>query len=141
MSEKKKMMDQRLYEQVWNQGNLDVIDELTANDFISHLSPDDEFTGPEGMKQFVSTMREAFPDVEFTIEDQITEGDRVVTRWTASATHRGEYNGLLPTGKQVEVPGITIMRVADDKFVEGWTNWGVYSLLEQLGVIPAAERA
>lgn len=139
MSEQKKLMDRHFYEQAWNQGNLDVIDELTASDFVGHATPAGEIAGPDGVKQYIATMREAFPDVEFTIEDQIAEGDRVVTRWTASGTHQGEFAGIPPTGKQAEVSGIAITRVAGGKFVEGWTNWGVYGLLQQLGAIPAAE--
>ncbi len=93
------------------------------------------------MKQFVSGMRSAFLDLHFTIEDQIAEGDKVVTRWKASGTHRGEFQGVPPTGKQATVPGITIDRIAHGKLVEGWTNWDALGLMQRLGVVLEPEMA
>jgi steroid delta-isomerase-like uncharacterized protein len=101
MSQQNKALVRRAVEEVWNRGNFAIVGELVASDLLIHSStPGDDIQGPEGVKQFYTTLRAAFPDIHFTIEDQIAEGDRVVTRWTARATHKGEYQGVPPTGKQ-----------------------------------------
>lgn len=136
MSEQNKMLIRRAIEEVWNQGNFAVVDELVADDYLGHSSiPAEETHGREGYKQFYTTLRQAFPDLWFTIEDQISEGDRVVSRWTAHGTHKGELQGLPPTGKQAAITGITIERVANGKVVECWTNADDLGLMRQLGVI------
>ena len=136
MSAQLKQLDRRFYEEAWNRGNLDIVDEMVAGDFAGHSLPDADISGPEEMKQYIAGMREAFPDVKFTVEDQIAEGDMVVTRWTARATHRHAFQGIPPTGKRAEVSGISISRVATGKYVEGWTNWDALGLLQQLGAVP-----
>ena len=82
-----------------------------------------------------------FPDGRLTIEDQVAEGDVVVTRWGGRATHTGEFMGIAPTGKQVAVEGIVINRLADGKFVEAWQQFDRLLMLQQLGVAPMPERA
>ena len=136
MSEQNKALMRRGIEEVWNGGNFDVVDELIAGDYVGHQPPIENH-GPAGVKRYFAMLREAFPDIHFTIEDQIAEGDRVVTRWAARATHLGVYQGIPPTGKPGTVTGITINRVADGKVVEGWTNLDSLGMLQQLGVIPA----
>jgi steroid delta-isomerase-like uncharacterized protein len=135
MSEQNKMMVSRGIEEVWNRGNFAVADELLAGDFAGHSSMA-ETRGPEEAKQFFASLRAAFPDLHFTIEDQIAEGDKVVTRWSAHATHTGEFQGIPATGRQGHVTGITINRLANGKVVEGWTNLDELGLMQQLGVIP-----
>jgi steroid delta-isomerase-like uncharacterized protein len=90
---------------------------------------------------YVAALRDAFPDVHITIEDQVAEGDRVVTRWTARGTHTGAFQGIPPTGKRGSMTGIDINRFADGKVVECWTNADDLGLLQQLGVIPTPEIA
>ena len=141
MSEMNKRIDRRFYEEVWNGGNYDLVDEVTASDYVGHELPDEVIVGREGVKRNIATVREAFPNLHFTIEDQIAEGDRVVTRWTARGTQEGSFEGIPPTGKQAIVKGVTISRVADSKFVEGWTSFDRLSLLQQLGAVPAPESA
>lgn len=136
MSEHNKAIMRRGIEEVWNKGNFDVIDELIASDFVGHQPPDENH-GPEGVKRFFRLMRSAFPDIHFKIEDQIAEGDKVVTRWTASATHQGEFQGVPATGRPGVVTGMTINRFADGKVVEGWTNLDGLGLMRQLGAIPS----
>ena len=85
--------------------------------------------------------RSAFPDIQFTIEDLIAEGDKIVTRYTARGTHRGDLQGIPPTGRQVTVTGIIISRFANGKFVEGWLDFDALGMLQQLGVIPAPGQA
>ncbi|HUG16887.1 MAG TPA: ester cyclase [Thermomicrobiales bacterium] len=138
MSEQNKVLERRLIEQVWNEGNLSVADEVVARDYTGRQSRG-ETRGPDGFKQYFAMLRGAFPDIHFTIEDQIAEGDRVVTRWTAHATHQGPFQGIPPTGNPGVVTGITINRIANGKLVEGWTNLDELGLLQQLGVIPAPE--
>jgi len=140
MSEQNKMQARRLFEEVWSQGNVVVLEELVTNDYVGH-SPPHEIHGPEGAKQFISVFRNAFPDIHFTVEDQIAEGDKAVIRWTARGTHKGEFQGIPPTGKQVVVTGIGIFRVANGKLVEGWTNADLLGILQQLGAIPAPKQS
>ncbi len=135
-TEENKALSRRLIEEVWNQGNLAVIDELTAPNYVDH-DPTGPIQGPEGMKQFVSMYLTAYPDTHFTIEDQIAEGDRVVTRWTARGTHKGPLMGIPPTGKQVTVAGISIDRVVNGKLVEDWSSYDALGMMQQLGVVPA----
>lgn len=97
--------------------------------------------GREGFKQFVLMYRSAFPDMHITIEDQIAEGDKVVSRWTARGTHQGELMGIPPTGKQATVTGINIERFANGKFVEEWSNFDALGLLQQLGVVTTLGQA
>ncbi len=102
-----------------------------------HASPPgEEIHGREGIEQFYGALRAAFPDLRITIEDQVAEGDRVVTRWTARGTHTGAFQGIPPTGKQGRMTGIDIDRIADGKVVECWVNSDDLGLLQQLGVIP-----
>src|SRR5258708_38594660 len=92
--------------------------------------------GKEAFKQFLSMYLTAFPDLHFTIEDIIAEGDTVVVRFTFRGTHQGDLMGIPPTGKQVVVTGIDIICAANGKVVEEWVNRDELSLLQQLGVIP-----
>jgi steroid delta-isomerase-like uncharacterized protein len=140
MSEQNKTLVRRAVEEVYNQGKLDVIDEVVASDFVIHSSSDD-IHGPVGAKQYVAMLRAAFPDLHITIEDQFAEGDRVATRWTARATHTGAFQGMPPTNKQIRLTAIDIDRFADGKVVECWTNMDELGLLQQLGAIPAPEPA
>jgi steroid delta-isomerase-like uncharacterized protein len=136
MSEQNKMIVRRAIEEVYNQGNLDVIDELVSSDFVAHASSED-IHGATGMKQFVASLRQAFPDLLMTIQDQVAEGDKVVTRWTARGTHTGAFHGIPPTGKEGSMTGIDIDRVVAGKTVECWTSTDDLGLLQQLGVVPA----
>ncbi len=140
MSQQNTMLVRRAVEEVWNRGNYAIVEELVASDIIVHSStPGDEIHGPAGIKQFYATLHAAFPNIHFTIEDQIAEGDRVVTRWSARATHTGEYQGILPTGKQFRLTGIDIDRFANGKVVECWPIADELGLLQQLGIVPAPD--
>ena len=142
MSQHNALLVRRLIEEVWNRGDFAVVDELIAADYLGHAStPADETHGPEGYKQFYATLRGAFPDLRSTVEDQIADGDKVVTRWTCRATHAGEFRGIPPTGKEGRVTGITIDRVANGKVVECWTNADDLGLLQQLGAVPTPGRS
>jgi len=136
-TEDNKALDRRGFEEVWNKGNLAVIDELNDENVVTHNPPGPPMQGTEAFKQFVQMYRSAFPDAQMTIEDQIAEGDKVVTRWTARGTHKGELMGIPATGKQVTVTGITFSRWANGKAVESWSNFDTLGMLQQLGVVPS----
>lgn len=137
MSDHKKTLSGRRIEEVWNQGNFGILDELVASDFVIH-APQANIHGPAGAAQFFAMLRTAFPDIHLTINDQIADGDRVVTRWTAVGTRQGEFQAIAPTGKRVRMSGTDIDRFADGKVVECWTNADELGLLQQLGVLPTA---
>ena len=138
MSEENKLIARRVPEEVFGKGNLDVIDELVADDFVNHdpSIPPEVPGGPEGLKMFAQVYITAFPDLKIKVDDQVAEGDKVVSRWSASGTHEGELMGIPATGKQSEVTGITIDRIVGGKIVESWNNWDTLGLLQQLGVVP-----
>jgi len=140
VSEQNKVVVRRVIEEVYNQGDLAAIEEYVASDFVIH-SPSEEIHGPDGVKQYVAALRDSFPDLHLTIEDQIAEGDRVATRWTARGTHTGAFQGIPPTGKRGSMTGIAIDRFANGKVVECWVNGDDLGLLQQLGVIPTPEMA
>ena len=135
-AEVNKALARRVLEEMFNKGNLDVADELLAPDYVDHdpAMPED-IHGPEGFKQYVSGYRSAFSDLHLEIEDQIAEGDKVVTRWTGTGTHDGELSGIVPTGKQLTLPGMEIVRISGGKLVEGWEGYDTMNMLRQLGVM------
>jgi steroid delta-isomerase-like uncharacterized protein len=139
MSEQNKALSRRFMDEVWNKGNLAVIDELVAPGatFYDPSVPGGKFSGPAGMKQFVQIYRGAFPDLRLTVNDQIAEGDQVSTRWTATGTHKGELMGIAPTNKVGTITGVDIERYQNGKVVEGWANYDMLGLLQQLGVVPS----
>jgi steroid delta-isomerase-like uncharacterized protein len=139
MSEQNKDLARRGIEEVWNQNKLAAIDELVASNATYHDPnvPGGKFTGPEGLKQFVQIYRTAFPDVRIRIEDQVAEGDKVVTRWTATGTHKGDLMGIKPTNKQATVTGVDIERFQNGKVVESWSSYDMFGMMQQLGVVPS----
>jgi steroid delta-isomerase-like uncharacterized protein len=123
--------------QVWNKGNLSVAEEVIAPNCAHHdPSTPNLGRGPEGEKKAATLYRTAFPDLQFTIEDIIAEGETVVTRYSARGTHKGDLSGIAPTGKKVTVSGVTIARFANGKLVESWANWDALGLMQQLAVVP-----
>jgi predicted ester cyclase len=131
MSERNKAHMRRVVEEIYNQGNLAAVDELAASGLVIHAASQ-EIHGREGARQYVSALRAGFPDIRFTVEDQIAEGDLVVTRWTARGTHKGEFQGVAPTGREVRVVGIDIDRIVDGKTVECWAQVDELGMLRQL---------
>ncbi|MPZ87206.1 MAG: ester cyclase [Nitriliruptorales bacterium] len=132
MAEQIKTLVRRLVEEVWNRGDYAVVDELVGDDYLGHPS---EVRGTEGYKQFFMALRGAFPDIEFTIQDQIAEGDKVVVRWTARGTHDGDYFGIPPTGRAGVITGVEVLKFADGKATTCWGEVDQLGLLQQLGVI------
>jgi steroid delta-isomerase-like uncharacterized protein len=135
-TEENKAIARRIFEEVGSQGNFAVIDEAISPNFVYRTSAFPEFHGPGGFKEFFTAHRKTFPDIRYTVEDVVAEGDKVVARWTASGTQKGDMMGIPPTGKQATVTGITIFRFANSKIAEGLTTWDALGALQQLGVIP-----
>lgn len=139
-AEENKAINRRVIEEAWNRGNLDVIDQ--------HMHPaytrKENTTTVQGLqetKQLMTNYRQAFPDVHITIEEEIAEGDKIATRYTASATHTGTFMGIAPTGKHVTINGMGFRRIVDGKIVESWHIFDRLSLLQQLGVNPLPGQA
>lgn len=136
MSERNKAQVRRVIEEIYNRGDLSVVDQVAASNLVIHASSQ-EIRGHEGAKQYVTVLRAGFPDLHLTVEDQIAEGDMVVTRWTARGTHTGKFQGIPPTGREVRVSGADIDRIIDGKTVECWVHMDQLGLLQQLGAIAA----
>ena len=130
-----KLLAERVWEEVWHQGDLSRIDDLFTPDFVRH-DPGRELHGAEQNRQFINGLRAAFPDLRFTTVDLIAEGDRVAVRYHFQATHLGEFQGMPPTRKRVTYTGILIYRCAEGKIAEQWTEFDLLGFLRQLGVVP-----
>ncbi len=140
-TEENKAISRRILDELWNKGNLDIIDELFASDYVNHNAPPGLTPDREGFRQFVTMYRSAFPDVQMTIVDQIAEGDKVADRFIAQGPHTGELMGIPPTGKRSTVTGIIIGRYAGGKTVEVWSEFDQLGMLQQLGVVPTPGQA
>ena len=137
VTEQNKELLRKAVDEIWNKGKFQLLDDFITGDFVVHFSrPGEELQGTKNVKQFYTNLREAFPDIHFTIVDQVAEGDKVVTHWTASGTHKGEFKGIPATGKKVIFSAMDIDRVINGKVKECWTNVDELSLMKQLGVIP-----
>lgn len=136
MSEQNKNVVRRLFEEVWNKGNASVADELFSSNYNHHdSSTPDVGRGPDSEKKRVALYRTAFPDIRLTIEDMLAEGETVMARWSCRGTHKGDLNGIAPTGKQFQITGVSIARFTNGKMFEGYVNWDALGLMQQLGVV------
>ena len=141
MSEQNKAVVRRTFEELWNKGNLSIADELFAPNYDHHdPSTPDVGRGPESEKKRATLYRNAFPDLRLTVEGLTAEGETVVARWSCHGTHKGELNGIPPTGKQFTISGVTIAHFENGKMVEGWVNWDALGLMQQLGLVPEIEK-
>jgi steroid delta-isomerase-like uncharacterized protein len=132
----------RLMDEGFNQGKLEVLEEILTPDYHNHdPRMPQPITNREGMKGFVSYLRHALPDVHFTVDDTVAEGDRVAYRWTATGTQQGEFFGAPPTGRPINVGGIIIARVDGEQIAEEWPVWDALGMLQQLGLVPQPEAA
>ena len=138
MSTEQQHVNDRIIKEVWNQGNLELLDELCDPNYILH----DGITiihGIEGFKHYIERDRTAFPDVHFTIEDQVVEGDKVVTRFICRGSHEGYLMSIAPTGKRMTVSGMILNRFVNDRLAESWINFDTFGMMRQLGVISLVE--
>jgi steroid delta-isomerase-like uncharacterized protein len=138
ISEQNKALIRRWFEEVWNKGRADAIAELFADDGVAHGLSDDAanpLRGPAGFLPFHAQFREAFPNIEIVVEDQIAEGDMVATRCSVRGKHTGHSLGFAATQAPVEFTGVTITRIKDGKIVEAWNNFDFMKMYKQLGAI------
>ncbi|MGF1472298.1 MAG: ester cyclase [Rubrobacteraceae bacterium] len=126
----------RVFDELLNGGNADVAEELISPDYVEHSPLSDQATGVDGLKERVSMLRSAFPDFHYDLEDLISGEDKAVSRWTMHGTHEGEFMGLEPTGRRIEVSGIDIYRISGGKVAEHWHEMDTLRMMQQLGAIP-----
>lgn len=136
MSEENKALIRRWFEEVWNKGREDAIDEMFAADGIAHGLTDESgeaMRGPIDYKPFFRSFRTAFPDIEVIVEDTVSEGDKVAARCRVRGKHQSDTLGFAATQQPMDITGITIVRVRDGKIVEAWNNFDFMSMFRQLG--------
>jgi len=140
MSDANKALVRRWFEEVWNQGREETIDELFAAHGIGYGLGDTDIPthGPAEFKLFAKNLRGAIPDIHMTIEDIMAEGDKVTVRITVEGTHKGDQLGVAATGRPVRFAGVVMVRIANGQIVEGWNSWDQFGLLRQIGALPAA---
>jgi steroid delta-isomerase-like uncharacterized protein len=126
---------------VWNSADLSGLDELFAPGVVMHLRGRSDVAGLDAYRGFNVALRGGLPDHRWVPEDLFAEGDKVAFMWTLRGTHRGELMGIAPTGKDVDVTGITVYRIADGKVAEIWVQSDVLGLLQQIGAIPTPGQA
>lgn len=131
----------RMLDEGWNPNNPATFDTLLAEDFVNHDPVAPNVRSREDLKAFHASRVAAFPDQQTTVDDLIAEGDQVVKRWTFHGTHRGDFQGIPPTGKQVTIQGITIYRIDNARITEMWWGYDSLGVLQQLGVLPQPEEA
>src|SRR5579884_455889 len=136
--EHNKAIARQFFEDAYNTGNLALLEQLLAPSYVDEKAPPGTPSGPQGIATIITMFRRAFPDLHFEIEDQIAEGDKVVTRYTFSGTQQGELMGIPPSGKHVSIGGISIYRITDGKMQQAWIEYDMLGLLQQLGVVPPA---
>jgi len=139
MSSANRSLVSRFFDEVCNGRKSDAADEIfaAAHDYHDPSSPGIG-QGPDGMKHLISVYHTAFPNSRWTVDETIEAGDRIITRWTGTGTHRGDLGGIAPTGRQVHVAGIWIHRIAGGKIVESWNLWDTHGMLTQIGAVPAS---
>ena len=135
--EANKALVRRWFEEVWNKGRAEAIDEMFAADGIAHGLSGDEaapLKGPVDFKPFHGTFRGAFPDIVVTVEDVIAEGDKVAARCSVRGKHAGDHLGVAATNTDVDFTGISIARIKDGKIVEAWNNFDFLRMNQQVGI-------
>jgi len=137
-TEQNKSIVRRWVEEGWNQQNAALIDELFTPNFYQHETGSETVTSSEALKQFHAGYLAAFPDMHFTIEDLVAEGDKVVWRFKITGTNKGPLMGAPASGKGVALTGMIIFRLESSRMAEAWLNFDVLGLLQQVGIIPVA---
>lgn len=138
MPDDNKALIRRWFEEVWNKGREEAIDEMFAEDGIAHGLSDESgapLSGPTGFKPFFRMFRDAFPDIQVVVEDTVTEGDKVAARCSVRGKHQSDSLGFAATHQPTEFTGITIVRVRDGKIVEAWNNFDFMTMRRQLGAL------
>jgi steroid delta-isomerase-like uncharacterized protein len=127
----------RWFDEIWNQGRIESVDELLAQDAVMWGigRPDQSSRGGAEFKEFYHRQRSATPDVKITLDQVVQEGDTAFARWTATMTHTGEGFGVAPTNQTITLSGMSACRASNGKIVEGWNNWDQVGMARQLGVL------
>jgi steroid delta-isomerase-like uncharacterized protein len=136
MSKENKAVLRRQLEEVWNKHNLDAIDEFYAPDYVNHDAPPGFPGDRDGLRTLIGMYLSAFPDLKVTNEDEFADGDTVITRWTATGTHTGQFGEIPATGKRIQTHGISISRIAGGKIRDSWSESDQMDMMQQLGVMP-----
>ena len=125
----------RWFEEVWNQGKVETVNELLAEDAVGtgQAEPGVKIHGPADFIPFVHRIRGAFPDIKVRVEDAFGADDNVVVRWSATMTHSGNHLGIPASGKPVRLTGMSMVRIRDGKIAEGWDNWDQLAMMQQIG--------
>lgn len=121
----------KFYEAYNDRSKIGLLDEIFAEDYIGFVNGR-KIPGVKASRGFITAFLDAFPDANYVIEDTIIAGDRVVIRWDCTATHRGKFLGVDPTGQPIEITGITIFKLANGKIIRLWNNWDTFGLMQQL---------
>jgi steroid delta-isomerase-like uncharacterized protein len=138
MYEENKAVVRRWFDEVWNQGRAEVIEELFDENGIAHGLADDPanpIKGPRDYRPFYEVFRQAFPNITVVVEDMVAEGDKVAARCSVRGQHEGDFMGRAATKSPVEITGITIIRIENGKIVEAWNNFDFMTLHRQVGLI------
>jgi steroid delta-isomerase-like uncharacterized protein len=140
MASENEAVVRRNIDEAWNGGRFEVLDETVAEHYVRHESALPRTVhGRAELKETIRRYRDAFPDLNLVIEDMVSSGDLVTTRWSASGTHRGDLMGLGATNKRSVVTGLNLSRFLDGKVTEEWSEWNEAAMLRQLGVLPERE--
>ena len=138
MSAENKALIRRWFEEVWNKGREEAIDEMFAPEGVAHGLADETgspLRGPEAFKAFFRKFRDAFPDIEVSVEDTIAEDDRVAARCSVRGSHRTDALGFAATHRAMEISGISIVRIRNAQIVEAWNNFDFMNMFQQLGAL------
>jgi steroid delta-isomerase-like uncharacterized protein len=131
----------RAYEELWNERNVDVVDELVNEDFLNHAAPPDRRRGRQSLKDVVRMFQNAFPDFRYEVADVISDGEKVAVRDVFRGTHQGDFMGIPATGNRVTMEAIHIYRLSGGKLAEHWVARDDLGMMRQLGVFPAPGEA
>ena len=134
--EESREIARRFTEECWDKSDVQVLDRLMAAGFVDHDPAPGQDKGREGYKRVTAMYFSAFSDFRVRNEDVIAEGDKAVLRWTASGRHTGPLMGIAPTGRQIRLRGIDVIRIAGGQIIERWGEFDVFGLLQQLGAVP-----
>jgi steroid delta-isomerase-like uncharacterized protein len=138
MAQENEQVIRRWFDEVWNQGSEGSIDELFAADGVAHGLNDADgqpLRGPENFKVLQRAFLAAYPDLKITVEDTITEGDKIAARCTVRATHTGDGLGLTPTNQPIEFTGLTFVEIKDGQIIEAWNEFDFMKMYSQVGAL------
>lgn len=139
MGDEVKVLARRYFGEVLSDGRFEVLDEIASPDMVGNDGVATPVKGRDAVRAYLLALRTAFPDLTVQVTHQLSENNFVATRWTATGSHKGDFRGIPPTGRPINISGIHILRVESGRIVEGWANWDGVSLLRQLGVLPPAK--